>query len=685
MVTPDGASKGGRALVNNIEQDKSLNFFDGNMSRLKLGRVVQVHLVDSPIKIQTSVMDIDIGSFILLKIVSTEDKGALVKDAAVFATFLSSGVIYSFRSKIMDIVEKPIDFIIIDYPETVEEYSMRSHKRVECILPANVVHEGVTLDGTITNISLGGCKLTLKKEYSSETGIGFCSNFQLGSEVFLLISMHHANEHLQIHGIIKNIAQEKFDKCYGIQFIDSTEFVKQSLNDYIHTIERIEQDHYFLYTLHSILQISMEDISFEEQLDRVLSLILSLPGLSTQSGCLFIYDESAGALAMKVSRGLSDDQIRICTSVPWGRCLCGMALATGEVVFTDSLDSRHTSRYSKMIPHGDYCVPIKLRDKPLGVINIHVREGFCRDKGTENYLISVANALSGMIDRNMSRKRLEELVAQLQSANDDLKQSQEQLVHSEKMRSLGQLVAGVAHEINNPLGFLITNMNKLMEFVNSFVKLIETFSAFEIPVGIRVELDAIKKGCNYDYIRGRTPQMIGRSKIGLDRIKKIVLDLKTYSRMDRAEVLDTDINESIAVTINLLTHEFGDRISVVTDYGTIPLIRCYSSQLNQVFMNILINSCQAIEAKGEIRIMTHEENGIILIEISDNGNGIPPGIRDRIFDPFFTTRPVGSGTGLGLSTSLGIVKKHNGGIEVESTEGTGSTFTIKLPINNALY
>lgn len=265
-----------------------------------------------------------------------------------------------------------------------------------------------------------------------------------------------------------------------------------------------------------------------------------------------------------------------------------------------------------------------------------------------------------------------------------LKQSHEQLIQSEKMRSLGQLVAGVAHEINNPLGFIITNMGHLMEFTNCFIKIIETFSAFVVPENHKAELESVKESCNYNYIKERSAKMIERSKVGLDRIKKIVLDLKSFSKIDRAEIQETDINESIAVILALLTHECKDNITIVTEYGKIPPIKCYGSQLNQVFMNILINACQAVQANGEIRVKTSIVNEMIEIEISDTGKGIAPEVRHRIFDPFFTTKPIGIGTGLGLSTSLGVIKKHNGEITVESTEGAGSTFTIKIPINNTL-
>ncbi|KJU86628.1 multi-sensor signal transduction histidine kinase [Candidatus Magnetobacterium bavaricum] len=302
-------------------------------------------------------------------------------------------------------------------------------------------------------------------------------------------------------------------------------------------------------------------------------------------------------------------------------------------------------------------------------------------KDENDYILGVLLIGQDITEREMVQTKLEELVQELRSTNEQLKQSQEQLVQSEKMRSLGQLVAGIAHEINNPLGFLITNTNNLMKFVNSFVTLIETFNLFDIPQDVRTNINAMKEELNYEHLKVRTTEMIERSRIGLDRIKNVVSGLKTYSRMDRSEILETDINESISVTLSLLTHEFRDRITIVTDYGDIPLIKCYSSQLNQVFMNILINACHAIEGEGEIKIKTSIENDMLRIDISDTGKGIPLEIQDRLFDPFFTTKPIGEGTGLGLSISLGIIKKHKGDIVVESTEGKGTTFTITLPLN----
>ncbi|MBF0319608.1 MAG: PilZ domain-containing protein [Nitrospirae bacterium] len=668
-----------------IKQSDINKLHESNRTCLNLGQVMQIHIADAEIKIEASIIGIEIGNYIILKTNAGTQGYALSKDDTVFITFLYNGVFYSFKSNFIDVIKKPMDFIIVSYPAIIEEYNIREHKRIDCILPVQIIRGGSSCDGTIINISMGGCRLIVKDNQPKEAPSRVCKKFQVEELLLIHISLHHTNEELKIYGIVKNSAKESFDRYYGVEFRGLTDFEQQALNNYINTIERIEQDHYFLYTLHSILQISMDNIGFEEQLDRILSLLLSLPGLSLQSiGCIYIYDEATGMLTMKVSRGLNRELTKTCANVPSGECLCGLAISTKEVVFADCVDYRHTIGYPNMPAHGHYCVPILSRGKPLGVINMYVKEGFSRNQRAENYLASVANALAGLIERMMARTRLEELISQLQSTNAQLKLSQEQLVQSEKMRSLGQLVAGIAHEINNPLGFVSINTDNMVGFVGSLINLIENFSSFDIPGNANVELEKIKKDCDYDYLKVRIIKMLERSKVGLDRIKKIVLDLKTYSRMDESEILETDINESIAATLELLTHEFKDRITVVADYGEIPLIKCYSSQLNQVFMNILINSCQAIEGDGEIRIKTSVENEMLRIDMSDTGKGIPLEIRDRLFDPFFTTKPVGEGTGLGLSISLGIIKKHNGEITVDSAEGGGSTFTIRLPIGLGL-
>jgi signal transduction histidine kinase len=176
-------------------------------------------------------------------------------------------------------------------------------------------------------------------------------------------------------------------------------------------------------------------------------------------------------------------------------------------------------------------------------------------------------------------------------------------------------------------------------------------------------------------------EMIERSLVGSDRMKKIIMDLKTFSRLDAAEFAESDIHEALDITLSILTHEYKDRIVVKKEYGELPLIECYIARINQVFMNLLVNAGHAIKDKGEVTIKTGVENDLVKIEISDTGGGIPDNVIDKIFDPFFTTKPVGSGTGLGLSISHGIIEKHKGTISVKSILGAGTTFTVMIPLH----
>ena len=276
---------------------------------------------------------------------------------------------------------------------------------------------------------------------------------------------------------------------------------------------------------------------------------------------------------------------------------------------------------------------------------------------------------------------LEVLNARLKKAIEERKRVESQLVQNAKMASLGELVAGIAHEINNPLGFIHANLGNLKKFSKKMFGLIETYDQVDIPEETKEEFEKRKKEVNYDYLRSRMPEMIERSAVGADRMKKIIQDLKSFSRLDAAEFAEADINGAIETTLNIMFHEYKNRIEVKKEFGNLPVIECYIARLNQVFMNLLVNACHAIEDKGEIRIKTGIEDETIKIEISDTGKGIPGDVTDKIFDPFFTTKPVGKGTGLGLSISHGIVKQHKGEISVKSKVGEGTTFSIKIPIH----
>ena len=296
----------------------------------------------------------------------------------------------------------------------------------------------------------------------------------------------------------------------------------------------------------------------------------------------------------------------------------------------------------------------------------------------------------GAIDRYMTkpwdkdqivRIVLEVLNARLKQAIEERKRVESQLVQNAKMASLGELVAGVAHELNNPLGFIHANMGNLKKFSRKLLDLIEAYDAMDLTEAVRKEVDERKKAVNYDYLRTRITEMIDRTSVGAERMKKIIQDLKSFSRLDAAEYAEADLNEAIETTLGIMFHEYKNRIEIIKEFGMLPPIECYIAKLNQVFMNLLVNACHAIPDKGEIRIKTSTENGSAKIEISDTGGGIPEHFMDKIFDPFYTTKPVGKGTGLGLSISHGIIKQHHGEIYAKSDPGEGTTFTIKIPIH----
>lgn len=294
------------------------------------------------------------------------------------------------------------------------------------------------------------------------------------------------------------------------------------------------------------------------------------------------------------------------------------------------------------------------------------------------------------------RKRAEEAVLkshkELEKAYDDLKHAQATILQQEKMASIGQIAAGVAHEINNPVGYIISNLGTLRKYadrLSEFIKIqseaIDVLSKDTERQGT-TDIEALKKvndtgkTLRVDYILKDLGDLVRESNSGAERIKSIVQDLKSFSHVNEAEFKMSDINEGIKNTINVIWNELKYKAKVIQEYGDVPLTRCNQGNLNQVFLNILVNAAQAIEKQGEIVIKTWSDGKNICISISDTGCGIPEENIHKIFEPFFTTKEVGKGTGLGMSITYDIVKKHNGEITVESKIGKGTVFTVKLPV-----
>lgn len=268
---------------------------------------------------------------------------------------------------------------------------------------------------------------------------------------------------------------------------------------------------------------------------------------------------------------------------------------------------------------------------------------------------------------------------------DKLQEAQEQLVQSEKMASVGQLAAGIAHEINNPVGFVNSNMGTLRTYVATLFEVLDQYDTLvkKFPEGHEVtkRFNEIREKADIEFLKDDVDDLVRESMDGLKRVRDIVQSLKDFSHVGETELLDADIHLGIDTTLNIVMNEIKYKATIVKEYGQLPSVKCLISQLNQVFMNLLVNASHAIKDTGVITVSTGCKNDWIWIKVSDTGSGIAPENLNRIFEPFFTTKPVGSGTGLGLSLSYGIVKKHGGRIEVESEVGKGTSFTIHLPVH----
>jgi signal transduction histidine kinase len=290
-------------------------------------------------------------------------------------------------------------------------------------------------------------------------------------------------------------------------------------------------------------------------------------------------------------------------------------------------------------------------------------------------------------NERQQKESLEQMVAErteeLRRANEELKRTQAQLIHQEKMSSLGRLVAGIAHELNNPINFVYGNVDFLAQYMRDLLALCDLYDRAEVPADTRRLADAHKRSIEYDFLRKDAEKLIRSIRAGAERTATIVRDLKTFSHAGGGAMQPADVVAGLETTLNLIQPLLKNRIVVHREFEPLPQILCHAGHLNQVFMNILTNAAQAMVGEGQIWISAKLEGASVRVSIRDSGPGIPAEVLPKIFEPFFTTKDVGLGTGLGLAISLGIVRSHGGALEVESPSGQGATFHVILPVRRA--
>lgn len=445
----------------------------------------------------------------------------------------------------------------------------------------------------------------------------------------------------------------------------------------------------WIYDLYRLGQKASSSDAKEHAREKLLKHIFS--AFSAESGCLAQKNEDGKSLT--IVAGIDIPREAIGSRVLFGSAVLGWVaehkkplLINGDIAneaeFTGNIKYKQTQ-----VEKSSMCWPLLVDGELVGVICLNK---ISKDSQfTENDLSKGTNIIhftALAVENARLHDRSELLLNEQKHLNSQLEDAQNQLLQSEKMASIGQLAAGVAHEINNPIGYINSNLSTLENYVNDILHLLDVYGEATGPIlkGFPDALEKISKckdDLDMEFVKDDLKSLISESMEGISRVKKIVQDLKDFSHVDESEMQWSDLHHGLDSTLNIVSNEIKYKAKVVKEYGDIPEVECIATQINQVFMNILVNAAHAIETEGTITITTDRKgDDWVFIRISDTGQGIAEESIKRIFDPFYTSKPVGEGTGLGLSLSYGIIEKHNGRIEVESEVGKGTSFTVWLPV-----
>ena len=446
----------------------------------------------------------------------------------------------------------------------------------------------------------------------------------------------------------------------------------------------------WIYDLYHLGQNSVHEANTAGIYQRILEHIVS--GFDAKSGSLALYDSESDNLTIVAGIDLPTSVVG--SKVKLGVGVLGWVVREGQAVLMNgdvSSDPRFKTRIregrSAAAATSAICWPLKIEDRIIGGICANRSDGMTPfstyelEQGT--MLLNMVSLALGNICLHLEQNRQ---LAALQQANQQLEEAQNQLLQSEKMASIGQLAAGVAHEINNPIGYVYSNLGTLEKYVQDLMAMLGSYEQAEGAIGdavVKERLQAARQKLDIAFLKEDLRALMGESKDGITRVKNIVQNLKDFSHVDASDEWQyADLHAGLDSTLNIVNNEIKYKAEVLKEYGDIPEVECLPSQLNQVFMNLLVNAAHAIEERGLITVRTGQQGEEVWVEVADTGKGIEPKNMHKIFEPFFSTKPIGKGTGLGLSLSYGIIKKHHGRIEVQSVVGKGTTFRVWLPVRH---
>ncbi|MGA2865681.1 MAG: PAS domain S-box protein [Verrucomicrobiota bacterium] len=427
--------------------------------------------------------------------------------------------------------------------------------------------------------------------------------------------------------------------------------------------------------LNALLSISLQDISLKETLQQVIDRILAISWLSVEAkGAIFVVEADSLALALKAQRNLPASLQAACGLVPFGRCLCGRAAASGKMEFAEHVDDRHETNYEGMHPHGHYCVPIVSAGKVLGVINLYVKENHRRESKEDEFLHAVANVVGGIIQRKRAEEQLKQALADLTTAHEELKATHEelkaselQLIRAAKLESVGTLAAGVAHEVKNPLQTMLMGLDYLAHNLTANNE------------GAALALDDMRDA-------------VTRANTVIRGLLELAADTKSVTKAE-------DLNGCVERSLALLGYELvATETTIVRQLGAdLPLVPMDRGKMEQVFINLFINALHAMPHGGTLTVTTRAirwskdlasqeriflqfkpGDTLAVAEVQDTGTGIPEALLPKVFDPYVTTKPVGHGTGLGLAVVKRIVDLHGGAIAIRNAPPGGVLATVVL-------